>query len=386
MRAAYIHIVLVVIVIFQLLAACSEKEAATTAQVIIEIAHTEENKGEPVQLYLRLTEPSAQPITVEYSYSGSAIEGDDFTSSNPDPLVFAPNQTELVMSFDIIDDAETEGDEEFVVMLSSATNATLKNNTGTVTIYDDEIVDEGYKGSDSHAGKVLVWEDDFTAQSLDLNSWTYEIGTGSGGWGNNELQYYTDKNGFLKQGFLVIEAREEYTSGSSYSSSRIITKDKRSFQYGRIDIRARMPKGQGYWPALWMLGANFESTGWPACGEIDIMEMIGGSETDNVVHGTCHWDNAGNYAGYGGNTTLTTGVLADEFHVFSIDWDDQFIRWYLDDVEYHVIDISPAGLSEFQEPFFFIFNVAVGGNWPGDPILSTRFPQRMMVDYVRVYQ
>ena len=365
---------------------CTKKDAGPIPQVIIHNADIQENHNGPAQVVLSLTERSDQTVSVVYSFNGTAVEGQDYTTSLPNPLIFNPGQTEVTLNIDIINDNETEGDEVIDILLTSASNATLKNDQAKVTIYDDEIVDEGYRGMDGHDGMTLVWQDEFEAASLNLADWTYEIGTGANGWGNNELQYYTEENAFLKQGFLVIEARKENKLGMEYTSSRIITKDKQSFKYGRIDLRARLPKGKGFWPALWMLGSNFSDVGWPNCGEIDIMEMIGGYEDDNVVYGTCHWDNGGNYASYGGNTSLTTGFFADEFHVFSISWDSNYIRWYLDDAQFHEIDITPAGLSEFQQSFFFIFNVAVGGNWPGEPSLLTRFPQRMVVDYVRVYQ
>jgi beta-glucanase (GH16 family) len=161
---------------------------------------------------------------------------------------------------------------------------------------------------------------------------------------------------------------------------------KKEFKYGRVDIRAALPKGQGIWPALWMLGSNFSDVGWPMCGEIDIMELVGGDGKDNIVHGTTHWDNNGSYANYGGSYRLPTGIFNDEFHVFTIIWDESKIAWLVDDKQYHSIDISPAALSEFRQEFFFIFNVAVGGNWPGSPDGTTEFPQRMIVDYVRVFQ
>ena len=135
-----------------------------------------------------------------------------------------------------------------------------------------------------------------------------------------------------------------------------------------------------------MLGENFSTVGWPESGEIDIMEMIGGSGREDTVHGTVHWDNAGNYASYGGDTTLASGTFADEFHVFGIEWDSTAIRWFVDGVQYHVISITDPGLSEFQEDFFFLFNIAVGGTWPGSPDGSTVFPQRMLVDYIRVFE
>ncbi|HPH46598.1 MAG TPA: glycoside hydrolase family 16 protein, partial [Chryseolinea sp.] len=212
-------------------------------------------------------------------------------------------------------------------------------------------------------------------------------GNGSGGWGNNELQYYTNANTIMQDGYLTIKAKKETMGGYNYTSSRIITKGKQEFKYGRIDIRAILPKGQGIWPALWMLGSNISTVGWPKCGEIDIMEMIGGgANRDNRVYGTVHWDNAGAYASYGGNKTLSEGIFADKFHVFSIVWNEEEIIWYLDDVQYHVISLEPAELSEFKSDYFVIFNVAVGGNWPGAPDATLIFPQRMIVDYIRVFQ
>jgi Glycosyl hydrolases family 16 len=239
----------------------------------------------------------------------------------------------------------------------------------------------GYVSPASYSGMTKVWEDNFDGTSLNTSDWTFE--TGAGGWGNNELQFYKQDNTTVTDGYLVISAKKE---GEQYTSSRLITKGKREFKYGRIDIRAALPKGQGIWPALWMLGGNFSSVGWPRCGEIDIMEMIGGNNRENTVHGTVHWDNNGSYATYTGHKTLASGFLGDEFHVYSIVWNSESITWYLDNVQFNVIDIRPAALSEFHQNFFLIFNIAVGGNWPGNPSASTSFPQHMIVDYIRVFQ
>ncbi len=275
---------------------------------------------------------------------------------------------------------------EYYIERSDSISVTVSNGNGSG---NPGIPDSGYTTPMSYPGYDLVWNDEFNGTSLSAN-WTAEIGTGSNGWGNNELQYYRAENAEVKDGYLIITARQENFGGRNYTSSRLITQNQQSFKYGRIDIRAAVPYGQGIWPALWMLGDNFNSVGWPGCGEIDIMEMVGGNSRpkggDDVVHGTVHWDNNGQHAEYSGLRKLSEGKLADEFHVYSIIWDATSITWYLDDVKFHEIDITPAELSEFQQKFFFIFNVAVGGNWPGSPNSSTQFPQKMAVDYVRVFQ
>ena len=252
----------------------------------------------------------------------------------------------------------------------------------------------GYETPLSYPNYNLIWNDEFDGTALNSNDWNYEIGTGNGGWGNNELQYYRQENTTVSNGILTIEAKDEIFNGSFlYTSSRLTTQNKKDFQYGRIDIRAAMPEGQGLWPALWMLGSNIDDpgVGWPKCGEIDVMEMVGGESTalrgDDVVHGTAHWENGnGVKADFTNQTSLSSGKLSYEWHVYSIVWDNQKITWYFDDREYHALDITPADMSEFHQKHFFIFNVAVGGNWPGSPDQTTSFPQMMYVDYIRVFQ
>ncbi|OGU70156.1 MAG: hypothetical protein A2V93_03745 [Ignavibacteria bacterium RBG_16_34_14] len=232
----------------------------------------------------------------------------------------------------------------------------------------------------------LVWFDEFNETSLDLNSWTREVG--GNGWGNNELQYYTDRenNSYLQDGKLIIKAIKENYGGRSYTSARLKTQNKKFWKYGKIEVRMKLPFGQGIWPAFWMLGQNISSVGWPACGETDIMEMIGGQGREKTVYGTAHWDNNGQHAQYGGSYTLPSGTFADDFHNFKIEWNQTFIKWLVDDILYNTINITPASLSEFHQNFFIILNLAVGGNWPGYPDTTTIFPQYLEVDYVRVYQ
>nr|WHW29730.1 putative F5_F8_type_C and GH16_laminarinase_like domain-containing protein [uncultured bacterium] len=257
----------------------------------------------------------------------------------------------------------------------------------------------GYDAPTSYPGLSLAWSDEFNGASLDAANWTHEIGNGCPnlcGWGNNELQYYRAENTTVANGVLTIKAKEENFGGSAYTSSRLKTQGKQFFRYGRIDIRAVLPAGTGLWPALWMLGENITTVGWPASGEIDIMELRGNEP--NKYLGTAHWSDNGNYALYGSecaapncadnSPVLPSGTFANEFHVFSIVWTSSSIQWYLDGATqpFHTIDITPASLSEFREDFFLLFNVAVGGNFLPNPTASTQFPQSMVVDYIRVYQ
>ena len=226
----------------------------------------------------------------------------------------------------------------------------------------------------------LVWQDEFNG-SLS-SDWVFETGTGSGGWGNNELQYYRQENASINNGHLVITARQENFGGMNYTSARLKTQGRKSWKYGKIEARISMPSFSGVWPAFWMLGDNITSVGWPACGEIDIMEQI---NTEQATHGTIHWqDHNGNYANYGGYT----GVNVTQFHTYSIEWTDQTIRWLLDGVQYHEVNIAGGinGTSEFHNNFFIILNMAIGGNWPGFSINNGAMPAEMRIDYVRVYQ
>ncbi|MCF8370040.1 MAG: family 16 glycosylhydrolase [Bacteroidales bacterium] len=241
--------------------------------------------------------------------------------------------------------------------------------------------------SASAQNQFTIWADEFNYNGLpDPAKWNMEIG--GSGWGNNESQYYTNNlaNAEVANGVLTITAKQQTIGSNPYTSARITTQDKFEFQYGKIEARILLPYGQGIWPAFWMLGENFNSTGWPGCGEIDIMEMIGGAGNDNVCHSTIHWDNNGNHASYGDSYTLPVGIFANAYHVFSAEWDNQEIRAYMDGILYYTADITPSGLSEFHNDFFIILNLAVGGNWPGYPNASTVFPQTMKIDYVRVYQ
>jgi beta-glucanase (GH16 family) len=239
----------------------------------------------------------------------------------------------------------------------------------------------------SAAAAALTWSDEFTgAAGSAPNGANWNLETGGGGWGNNELQTYTNSrnNSALDgNGNLVITARQE---GGGYTSARLTTKGKVQPQYGRLEARIKIPRGQGIWPAFWMLGGQFPGTPWPNSGEIDIMENIG--REPNRVHGTLHGP------GYSGANPITGSYthpqnwsFADDFHTFAIDWSPNSITWLVDGNAYQTFTPANTGSNPwvFNQPFFFILNVAVGGNWPGYPDGSTQFPQQMVVDYVRVY-
>lgn len=346
-------------------------------------------------------------------------------SDEDEPEVKAP--TNLTVSVDVTTDGsgkvtftasaegatyyELEPGDEASAIPKKATNGAFSylyeesgNYTATVTAFATEdlfistteeitvsvfisIPATGYSTPTEYDGMVSYWAEEFDGSELNLNDWKFEIGDGCPdvcGWGNNELEYYKSGNTSIVDGHLVITAKKESAGSKNYTSSRIITRGKKSVKYGRIDVRAVMPKGQGIWPAIWMLGESIGTLNWPQCGEIDIMEMIGGSGREKTVHGTIHYDDGG-YKSNTGHYDLPSGLLSDKFHVFSIVWTDEMITWYIDDIKYSEYELT-AARAEFKEEFFFILNVAVGGNWPGSPDATLIFPQRMIVDYIRVFQ
>ena len=222
--------------------------------------------------------------------------------------------------------------------------------------------------------------------ALNDSIWGYEEGTGDNGWGNNELQHYTNRadNVVIEDGMLKITAIKEAYEGAEYTSARLLTKGKFEQQYGRVEARIKLPSGKGLWPAFWMLGSNFDVVGWPQCGEIDIMENKGSEPT--IVAGSLHGP------GYsGGNPVtkqfqLTNDRFENDFHIFGIEWTKDYVNHYVDGVLYnHIIRDDVPGEWVFDQPFYIILNLAVGGNFDGAPTDATIFPNQMLVDYVRVY-
>lgn len=243
---------------------------------------------------------------------------------------------------------------------------------------------------------TLTWSDEFNGakgSQPDPSKWT--IMEDGSGFGNHEVEYYTRKpeNIHLENGNLVITARKESYTGKDgvsrdYTSGRLETAKHFEQQYGRFEARIKLPKGQGIWPAFWMLGNDVHSKGWPACGEIDIVENVGFEPSK--VHGTLHGPKySGSQAVTAGYTLPDQARFSDAFHVFAVEWEPKAIRFYVDDQLYatQTPQSIPAGSRwVFDHPFFILLNVAVGGDWPGYPDATTTFPVSMLVDYVRVYQ
>jgi beta-glucanase (GH16 family) len=238
---------------------------------------------------------------------------------------------------------------------------------------------------------TLAWHDEFDGAEgtqPDAARWVFE--TGGNGFGNNELEFYTDRkeNAALDgHGMLVITARKESYMGRDYTSARLKTQGKFEHTYGRYEARIRIPKGQGIWPAFWMLGNDIGSASWPACGEIDIMENIGKEPT--TVHGTIHGPGYSGGGGLGVPSMLPGNApFADDFHLYAIEWTEDAVRWFVDDTMYGMkqkSDLPNGAKWVYDHPFFLLLNVAVGGQWPGEPNDTTQFPQTMTIDFVRVY-
>ena len=269
--------------------------------------------------------------------------------------------------------------------------ALLLANFGTRKATANDALSQG-----AESGWTLVWSDEFNGPDgsrPDPAKWKFDVG--GSGWGNEELEYYTDRpeNSFIRGGNLVIQAQKETFTGSDqvtrdYTSARMTTQGLFAQTYGRFEARIKIPRGQGLWPAFWLLGNNFGKAGWPDCGEIDIMENIGREPFS--IHGSMHGP------GYSGDLGLTSeyklpggGQFFDDFHVFAIEWGPKVVHFFVDQELYATFTPSrlPPGMHwVFDHPFFIILNVAVGGDWPGPPDSTTVFPQVMLVDYVRVYK
>ncbi|OFY68469.1 MAG: hypothetical protein A2V64_00135 [Bacteroidetes bacterium RBG_13_43_22] len=362
--------ILVVILQILILGAC-KKESETPDVTLTSSFFTivEDDPAGSIEIPVRLSVPYDEISTLDYNTEDStASAGKDYVPVSSGKLTFQPGETTGSIKINILSDTAQKQDVYFRVILSNPVNAMMTKASVTVKIQNVDYAN-------------LVWSDEFNPGSLNTSTWNYELG--AGGWGNNELETYTNSinNVHIDSGYLHITALNP--SASYYTSGRITTQGKKEFTNGKIRIRAKLPQGQGIWPALWMLGANFSSVGWPKCGEIDIMELLG--KAPSVVYGTIHWD-ANGYTSRSNSYTLSGSSFSSGFHTFTLVWTPNNLKWSVDNIQFFHLSRGEVSAFPFNLPQFFIFNVAVGGNWPGSPDQTTVFPQHMIVDYIRVYQ
>jgi beta-glucanase (GH16 family) len=375
-----------------LLSGCKEDEPTivtgfVTDKIALTEGATKNNQVITVSVIGSLNSTVKVPYQVK---EGTAKSGVDITIVEGE-LEFSKGNSSADITIEVLGDTHLELNEAFDLVFSSGSS----NFVTTIEITNDDKIegiltaDDGFYTPETYPSMEAVFKDEFDGTQLNTAKWTYDLGNGCSvgicGWGNNELETYTNstENLKLENGKMVITARE---FNSSYTSARIKTQDKVEVKFGRIDVRAKLPKGQGIWPAIWMLGENIDvaGSGWPACGEIDIMEVVGHRPAELV--GTVHYNSNG-YKYSSSSTMLSSGDFSDKFHVFSIVWDKNTITWYLDNKSFKEFsNASNISGYPFNKPFFFIMNVAVGGNWPGSPDNTTVFPQEMVVDYIRVFQ
>ena len=361
------------------------------AAAITDVSQERSSSGNTYSFTVSLTKVATSEVSVNYATTaGTAAENTDYTPVSG-TLKIAANSSSGTITVQVKGDSTRKDNQFFNVMLSTPVNCTLSDDKGVGEIVNVNglylaVDNKGYDAPGSYPGYNLAWSDEFSGKAVNTDNWSFESGNNNG-WGNAELENYTDRtqNAFVSNGNLIIEARKESFGGFQYTSARMITKDKRKFTYGRVDIRAKTPTTQGIWPALWMLGNNISQVSWPACGEIDIMEQLGQESSRN--YGTLHWGpNTAGHVSKSGNVVLAAGY-DKEFHVYSVVWKTDTMQFLVDNVLYYEVPFSLiAGTNPFTLDQFFIFNIAVGGNWPGAPNNTTVFPQRMFVDYIRVYQ
>ncbi|TDH26959.1 glycosyl hydrolase family protein [Segetibacter sp. 3557_3] len=391
------RVVLVAIMAVSVVYGCSKSSGDTmpapdpTLSVGV-VTQVEGNMGTTnFEFVVTLSSATTKPVTITYSVEeGSAKAVEDFVAIADQNLVIQPGETSKKINVSVVADDIKEPDETFVFTITKAVNAKAPSTGVIGTIINDDtkiaFSNAGYDAPNAYPGYTLAWSDEFNGSGLNMANWSFQNGNGCPnlcGWGNNELETYAENNLFLQDGKMIIEARRE---GSSYTSAKIISSGKKKFKFGRIDIRAKLPKGKGIWPALWMMPESSVYGGWPRSGEIDIMELLG--HEPNKTYGTLHYGPGPGSTQINKSFVLPSGDFSSEFHVFSLDWKQDQIQWLVDGNVFGTASKANFGSTNypFNEQFYFIINLAVGGQWPGNPDATTTFPQWMIVDYVRVYQ
>jgi len=355
--STYSHLIKINLFLFFLILGCSSSDSASsnTPMVIT-----------PSNLVINTEIVGANAVNINGDGSGvvnfnlSAINATSYSVLVDGQTI---NSTTGIFSYTFTGSGTTT----YTILASAYNGGQFVSGSKTITVF---------------VGSNLLWSDEFNTDGApNTSSWSYDIG--AGGWGNNEEQYYTNRpeNVIVQGGLLKIKTIKESYLGSAYTSARILTKGKFSFKYGKVDIYAKLPSGGGTWPALWMLGDNISTAGWPACGEIDIMEHIGNQL--GKIHGTLH--HPGHSGGNGDTSTVDITNVTTQFHLYTIDWRASYIKFYVDNVLFYTFSNSSS--LPFNQNFFLIFNNAMGGNFGnvGGGIDPNFTASTFEVDYVRVY-
>jgi hypothetical protein len=364
-------IILTIFIQSAIFTACKNEDSSADPKFLFSenyIPAPEDDPDGSLSVSVYLSAVSDKPVSVDYITADStAVAGKDYVAITSGSLTFQPGELAKEIRFNVLPDTTVKKDVYFTIKFSNPVNGTLTKSGITIRIINVDFVN-------------LAWTEDFTTVALNTTIWNYE--QGAGGWGNNELQNYTNlsDNVHLDSGYLHITALK---TGTNYTSGRINTQGKKQFTYGRVEIRAKLPEGKGIWPALWMLGSGFPTLGWPACGEIDILELLG--HEPSVAHGAVHWNSNG-HKSRTNSFTLSNDKFSSGFHIFSFTWTPNKLIWMVDKQQFFYLSRSEMPDFPFDMPQFLICNIAVGGNWPGSPDGTTVFPQHMIVDYIRIYQ
>ena len=380
---------------------CKKSNSSTMTVVpfitIERVTNAEGNSGTTAfNFTVKLNKPTTGSVSVSFSVTaGMAKEGTDYNLPSALFIPFNAGEIQKSITVNVIGDDTKEADEDFTVTLTNPSGATILSGTARGIITNDDtkvpFTTVGFSTPAAYPGMILTWADEFSGTALNTNNWSYDIGDGCPsicGWGNNELQYYTNSpdNVFVQDGCLIIESKKQTIGGKEYSSGRIKTDGKQSFKFGRIDIRAISPFGRGIWPALWMMPQNNVYGTWPNSGEIDLMEVKG--HDMKTAYQTVHYGPGPPSTFTSKTFTLTKGNFNDSFYVYSMIWTIDTMRLLINNVEVNKVTAADlAGrIYPFNEKFFFILCTAVGGNFPGAPDATSTYPQWLIVDYVRVFQ
>ncbi|MEL6134344.1 MAG: family 16 glycosylhydrolase [Bacteroidota bacterium] len=368
-----------------IIAGCEQEPVAADVTLDLGRGEAAEMDGS-MRFSLVLSEALSEDLTVSFAISEiTAEEGTDYELPSIQQVVISAGSTTGEIVVPIIDDGEAEIEEAFLLEITNNANVRMMNNPTQATITSDDllsIMDEGFTSPISYGQFTLVWEENFEGPQLDPATWNYETGFGIEGNSNNELQDYRRQNAYVQDGYLILDVRQE--PNGSYTSARINTDGKRTFQFGRIDIRAKLPEGKGIRPGLAMLGENFSSVGLPQSGALEL-GYLDGSEVA-IARSGAEWFQNGQIETIVDTFNQRTTTFTEEFHVYSIFWEPTQITWYVDGIKYNLLTTTPEEMDEFRQAFFFVLGASVGGDRLGEPDTSTRFPQRMIVDYIRVYQ